>query len=326
MDAPLTSMYSAAAFAAALAAEGYSPATVATYRRLVARWLASRQPAAVWLAELQDSTRQAGFVSGHARNAAKALRCYQQHAATALGTTGAPAETIAAIRAPRAHRYRQRHGAALAPAEETALRRHLAADAAPPAVCLAARLMLDLGLRLDEVRALRLSDFAVDAAGAILTIREGKGRRLAAGDAPERLGLPAAIAQAVGAYLLKRTRAARLSPWLLPSPRGPGPWSLRGLRAALDHIGVAIGLPPADEADPGRGLNPHRLRHTLATRLAQSGATVAEIRMVLRHREPGVTARYIHPGPDAVRAVLLRLTVWRAAKENGAPGLLSGAP
>ena len=140
-----------------------------------------------------------------------------------------------------------------------------------------------------------------------LTVREGKGRSLAAGDAPERLGLPKALLGPLAAYL-RGPRAQLSGPWLFPSPRDPAkPWSERALRIGLSGLGELIGLPAASAEAPGAGLHPHRLRHTLATRLAEAGAARPEIKAVLRHRDSSVTGRYVHPGPTFTRAVLARL-------------------
>ena len=46
---------------------------------------------------------------------------------------------------------------------------------------------------------------------------------------------------------------------------------------------------------PGAGLprvGPHRLRHTAATEMLRSGASLSEVGQVLRHREPKTTAIY----------------------------------
>jgi integrase len=152
-----------------------------------------------------------------------------------------------------------------------------------------------------------LADLSTGADGPVLTVQEGKGRSLAAGDAPERLGLPGWLLGPLAAYL-RGPRAQLGGPWLLPSPRDPTrPWSERALRIALSRLGETIGLPAASAEQPGAGLHPHRLRHTLATRLAEAGAARGEIKAVLRHRDSSVTGRYVHPGPGFVRAVLERL-------------------
>lgn len=134
-------------------------------------------------------------------------------------------------------------------------------------------LLARLGLRAGEVAAIALDD--IDWRVGMLLVH-GKGSR------EDTLPVPTDVGAAVAAYLRLRPRCACRSLFLrVTAPR-------RGLdrctiawvvRAACDRAGV-----------PRVGA--HRLRHTAATQMLRSGATLAEIGQVLRHREPKTTGIY----------------------------------
>jgi site-specific recombinase XerD len=70
------------------------------------------------------------------------------------------------------------------------------------------------------------------------------------------------------------------------SPSGVGTIA----RRALAHAGLP-------------GIPPHRLRHTAATQLLRSGASLDEIAQVLRHRSHDTTAIYAKVDYTALHAV-----------------------
>jgi integrase/recombinase XerD len=135
-------------------------------------------------------------------------------------------------------------------------------------------LLVRLGLRVGEVAALELDD--LDWRAGEFLVR-GKGRR------EDRLPLPADAGAALAGYLRTSRPRTTLRPVFLGvraphralSPSGVGTIARRALAQA--------GLP---------GIPPHRLRHTAATQLLRSGASLDEIAQVLRHRSHDTTAIY----------------------------------
>lgn len=135
-------------------------------------------------------------------------------------------------------------------------------------------LLVRLGLRAGEVAALKLED--IDWRGGEVVIH-GKGPR------EERLPLPVDVGEALAGYLRRgrpesHVRAVFLR---LPAPRrGLTPVAVTGVvysacnRANLPRVGA------------------HRLRHTAATEMLRSGASLEEVGQVLRHRAAGTTAIY----------------------------------
>lgn len=145
-------------------------------------------------------------------------------------------------------------------------------------------LLLRLGLRAGEVAALELGDMDWRR-GEILV--HGKGSRA------ERLPLPVDVGRAVAGWL-RRGRppcsCARVFTTLLAP------------RQALSRKGVsAIVQRAAHRA--GVAVTAHRLRHTAATRLLRSGASLPEVGQVLRHASILSTAIYAKVDHAALSAV-----------------------
>ncbi len=136
------------------------------------------------------------------------------------------------------------------------------------------RLLLRLGLRAAEVAALDIDD--IDWRLGQLTVA-GKGHHQA------RLPVPEDVGRAVAAYLRRgRPRASTRS--LFVRSRAPytriRPGAVSHLaQTALRRVGIAAG-------------GSHLLRHTAATELLRSGASLPEIAHVLRHRHIDTTAIY----------------------------------
>ena len=136
------------------------------------------------------------------------------------------------------------------------------------------RLLLRLGLRAGEVARLDLDD--VDWRLGQLTVH-GKGQHEA------RLPLPQDVGRAVVAYLRHgRPPASTRSLFVrshAPHTRiRPGAVSTLA-QTALRRVGIAAG-------------GSHLLRHTAATEMLRSGASLPEIAHVLRHRHIDTTAIY----------------------------------
>ncbi len=137
-------------------------------------------------------------------------------------------------------------------------------------------LLARLGLRASE--AAHLGFAQIDWTGATLTI-SGKTRR------EERLPLPQEVGDALLAYI-KHARPQAATERLFLTDIAPiVPLSRVAVkcvvRRALDRAGVE---------GPHRGA--HVLRHTAATVMLASGASLAGVGAVLRHRSPSMTAHY----------------------------------
>jgi integrase/recombinase XerD len=131
-----------------------------------------------------------------------------------------------------------------------------------------------LGLRAGEVAHLELEHLDWRA-GDIVVV--GKGRRT------ERLPLPADVGEAVAAYLRRgrpRSECRRVFLRALAPLVGLNPGAMSWVvYDACDRAGVPR-------------VSAHRLRHTAATQMLRSGATLPEVAQVLRHARPDMTARY----------------------------------
>ena len=83
------------------------------------------------------------------------------------------------------------------------------------------------------------------------------------------------------------------SAYLFPGPYKPwqpiSDYAVRSaFKAACAHVGI-------------KGLRFHDLRHTAATRMAEGGAPMVDIRAVLGHASINMTARYAHSTDDGKR-------------------------
>lgn len=146
-------------------------------------------------------------------------------------------------------------------------------------------LLARLGLRALEVCRLRLED--VDWRTGELTI-VGKGRRV------DRLPLPTDVGTALAEYL-QHERPAAVTRQLLLRNRAP--------HEGLSREGVAHIVQKTCRRAKVPPLGPHRLRHALATRLLQQGATLPTIGQVLRHHDMESTAVYAKVDRTALQTV-----------------------
>lgn len=164
-------------------------------------------------------------------------------------------------------------------AVERAARRRGARDAA------IIGLLLYTGARAEECARLTLDDVPV-------TARTGEVRLLGKGDQVRTVPLPQVARQL-------------LTTWLDERGREPGPlwWGQRGPMSVsgVTQVVLAVGR------DAGiAGLRPHRLRHTYATRLRQSGADSAQIQALMGHASLDTTARYFRAGAGEQAAAVER--------------------
>lgn len=153
------------------------------------------------------------------------------------------------------------------------------------------RLMLDLGLRLSEVAHIQLDD--LDWRVGTLRISVSKSRRVAL------LPLGREVAQAMLAYL-RTARPAVAGRGLFVRKRAPfdRPITLNSVRAAMRQAYARAGHAELSART-------HVLRHTAASRMLRSGASLKRIADVLRHRCLDTTA--IYAKVDTVRLAAVAL-------------------
>lgn len=143
--------------------------------------------------------------------------------------------------------------------------------------------MVRLGLRAGEVAALRLDDLDWHR-GEVLV--RGKGRRY------ERLPLPADVGAALVAYLRHSRPASADRRVFLRVIAPAGALTAQAVNAVVRDACVRAGIPR---------VGPHRLRHTAATEMLRSGASLPQIAEVLRHRHLTTTAIYAKVDRAALR-------------------------
>jgi len=135
------------------------------------------------------------------------------------------------------------------------------------------KLLSRLGLRSREVANLTLED--IDWRHGEITVR-AKGRC-------EQLPLPADVGESLYQWLRRRPgQAASRHVFLTVNAPVVG-ISSSGVRTIVRRASGRAGLVP---------VGAHRLRHTAATAMLRSGASLAEVGQVLRHQELQTTAIY----------------------------------
>lgn len=133
-------------------------------------------------------------------------------------------------------------------------------------------LLAHQGLRLSELCDLRVPD--VDLEGRRLVVRQGKGKR------DRFVPLSSTTVAVVGDYLAVRG-AAQTDHLLLFRQQKVKPTLVQ---TRLRRCGRAVGVE----------VSPHRLRHTLATRLLNSGMDIVSIQRLLGHEKLATTQIYTH--------------------------------
>jgi site-specific recombinase XerD len=149
-------------------------------------------------------------------------------------------------------------------------------------------LLARLGLRAGEVVGLTLDDLDWDTGSLIV---RGKGKR------QERLPLPQDVGEAVANYL-RQSRPHCVTRRVFIRLRAPH----RGFSSsvAIDNVvHRALDRTGLDPAQKGA----HLLRHSLATRLLGSGASLEQIGQLLRHAHPQTTEIYAKVNLRALRAL-----------------------
>lgn len=164
----------------------------------------------------------------------------------------------------------------------TAMGSMVAAGTLRPAVRAFFVLVASTGLRRGEAQGLRWGQVNLDRRQ--ITLSGTKGARLAqrrgrAGSKIEIVGLPPVAAAALAEIM----------------PEKPDPSALvfvpaQGQQLSVNRDWIAVRKAAGLPAD----LTLHGLRHSVGTVGAIAGMSMPELQALLRHRQPGTTARYIH--------------------------------
>jgi integrase len=173
---------------------------------------------------------------------------------------------------------------ALTPAEQGAVER--AADRRGRRDAAIIAVLLYTGARAEECTRLEVDDVAI-------TPRTGQVRLLGKGDQVRVVPLPTHARERVSAWLLERGNQ--------PGPLWlgqRGPLSISGVTQVVLAVGRQAGI---------KGLRPHRLRHTYATRLRQGGADPAQVQALLGHASVKTAGRYFRAGTDEQADVVERV-------------------
>jgi len=272
---------------------GLSPATLANTLPFVRQFLVERfGPSEISLTDL-DPRDIAGFVRrrAHTLSPARAkllvgaLRSFFRF----LRLRGDIATDLAAVVPSVADWRRTALPKSLPPEQVDKLLTHCDQDTVSGLRDYAVLLLLArLGLRAGEVVALTLED--LDWHAGEIEIR-GKGSRR------DRLPMPHEVGQALASYL-RRARPRCSTRRVFVRLRAP-------IRELADQraVGTIVrqALARAGLHPPCKGA--HLLRHSLAVRMLQRGASLAEIGEILRHRLPDTTMIYAKVDLDALRAL-----------------------
>lgn len=152
-------------------------------------------------------------------------------------------------------------------------------------------LLAHTGVRLGELCDLRLGD--LDLAGQRLTVRQGKGLR------DRTVPLSATTCQVLNDYV--HVRGETQTDHLLVFRQEPLNVTL--VQDRLHRYGAAVEV----------NVSPHRLRHTLATRLVNAGMDIVSIQRLLGHEKLDTTMIYSHVHDTTMerdfRQAMNRLTI-----------------
>lgn len=148
-------------------------------------------------------------------------------------------------------------------------------------------LLFDTGMRIDEMRKIRIEDFDFDKQRVLIL---GKGRKYAT------------------VFFTKRTRNYIYNyinenninyGFLFQSKRNDyQPYTKDALRVKMKKAFERAGF---------NNFTPHQLRHSFATDLIENGATILEVQKLLRHESVTTTETYVHNLQNSLQDVYNRL-------------------
>ena len=150
-------------------------------------------------------------------------------------------------------------------------------------------LLLYSGLRISEALGLKVQDIRV-VEGVAKSLRViGKGNK-------ERLvPLPAAFGEKLGDWL----QGGSDPEFVFAQKPGGKPPSAAAARAYLQRLKKRAGIT--------KKISPHKLRHTYATRVLETGAQLVDIQALLGHVNLATTQIYTHVDEDRMAAIVSKL-------------------
>ena len=151
--------------------------------------------------------------------------------------------------------------------------------------------LLALGLRVSELCKLEVPD--IDFRRRSVFIRAGKG------DKDRYLPLPKILLGPLRGWVGKRQAGP-----VFPSSHGGKPLTSRAIQLLLRRLAKKAKLPGWDQP---RRANPHKLRHAMATRTLEAGATIFDVKELLGHSSIATTQVYLSCTPQRLAEVVDRV-------------------
>jgi len=156
--------------------------------------------------------------------------------------------------------------------------------------------LLNTGLRVGEFCQLRIEDLIyLGKPVKFLVVRAEIAKNATAREIPINIKAGTAISEMQRVYWLKRHFQANYYAWNISTPERP--LSPRALQLALAKAGKSA---------LNRGITPHMLRHTFATRTMKN-ADSRIVQQLLGHCSLATTQIYTHPSRDDCKTALDRL-------------------
>lgn len=164
------------------------------------------------------------------------------------------------------------------------------------------RLMLDVGLRVEEVAQLRVNDLLVTSEDSL-----GRLRVLGKGSKERFVWLMPETLEVVQAWLAQRLPVNDERMFITRRKRG---FSVRGIQERLAHYGRLAGVE----------ISPHQLRHTFGRRMAEAKMPVTSLAALMGHAQVTTTQIYIAGAGVEIQAdyqaAIARLKVKAACQES----------
>jgi len=267
-----------------------SPATIRSYRSdltALASWYEAAagepfDPATLTPTDLRHYKRalveQQGLKPASINRKLATLRSFL-HWASESGTATASLP----LKVPKSEPKERRGPRWLDRREQNALLRSVERGGSPRDVAIV-KLLLNTGVRIQELCALTWKDVSVSARKGTLTVRRGKGNK--------RREVPLNADAREALRLAGYEHSAGAEAAIFQGQRGP--ITPRGIQIFLARYGASAGL----------ALSPHMLRHSFCKNLVDAGVGLEKVAALVGHESLETTRRYCEPSMnDLTRAV-----------------------